>query len=169
MTTFNYILTHQVIPDYVLRNLDFFYEKILTDPADLQHFMQVCVQCAADYVKDKPEFEQPYPVEKFEMQLHVDNPNTMERGLVCIQMPDCKEVCDCLYIVFPILREKAGYYTHEVAFNPVNNEPGFSLGRWMLEGDDLKHINYGVIDTEGEKKFLEMIADIVYGEKKNEI
>lgn len=170
-TTFNYLLTHQVIPQLMFSDLDFFYEKILTSPDIMQQFMQKAVAHAGALAVGKPDIEPAYPIEKFEMDIYGKGGERSDQSIIMVQLPKYEADCDCVAIAFPILRENAGYFTNELAFHPVSNEASLMLGEWAPAGESFKHKNYGVIEPSTLGRFMEMVIDIAYTDKnqpKNE-
>jgi len=92
---------------------------------------------------------------------------SVSKGLILIQMPVCKNNADCIFIAFPCMREKARYFTCELSFDPLNNEPLYIAGEWVPEDDSYKHLNFG--ETACDKKiFSDKIIKIVYGEIADE-
>ena len=163
-TTFNYLLTHTVIPQYVLPRLDDFYEKNLSNPDSMQHFMQTAVEMAAALAQGKPDREAPYPMGQFEMGIYGES---FERSFICIRIPNAKADCDCTDIAFPVMRKCAGYFTSELALHPLTNKMCLFLGGWAYENGNFSHLNYGEIDAKNGKNFLGMITEIAYGKKNH--
>ena len=57
--TFNYQLTHKVMPQMYFSNLDFFYDTILPSPKNMQIFMQNAMAFAYEAALDNNEIEPP--------------------------------------------------------------------------------------------------------------
>jgi len=157
-TTFNYLLTHRVLPQLILPNLDTFYESILYYPENLQKFMQLAVKHATEQSMNDPDIEPPYPIETFKTGLE----GKMEHGVIWIRIPNCKEMCDCTAIAFPSVRENAGYFTCEYSVNPFDNRQYFIIGEWKIEDDSFEHVNWGESDTQYGEDFVEMVHEIAY-------
>jgi hypothetical protein len=157
-TTFNYLLTHRVIPQLIFSGLDPFYESILQYPKRLQQFMQIATSHAAKQTEDNPNMEPPYPIETFQIGIYGE----MERGIIWIQIPNCNQMCDCTAIAFPAMRENAGYFTCEISVNPIDNKTYFILGEWKIENDSFQHLNWGEIDDGNWENFFEMVQKIAY-------
>ena len=68
-TTFNYLLTHKVLPAMFFGNVDLFYESIIVYPQNVQDFLQEAHKRAAAIAKENPDIEPAYPIEKFDIGL----------------------------------------------------------------------------------------------------
>nr|AXS01238.1 hypothetical protein [uncultured bacterium] len=161
-TTFNYLLTHRVIPQLMFSHFDQFYKNILPNPDNLEMFMQTAVQHAGALASGKPDIEPPYKIEKFTMGIYGDS---FERSIIRIQIPKCRKILDCVEIAFPVMKESAGYFTSEFSISPINNEPLFMLGEWRVENGEFRHYNYGKIDTSHVDNFAARVIHIAYGDK----
>ncbi|MDR0443781.1 MAG: hypothetical protein LBH44_10275 [Treponema sp.] len=159
-TTFNYLLTHRVIPNVYYANLDFFYETIITSPKNMQVFMENAMKIAADMAEKHPEIEPPFLVEEFSMIMIGDNPDT---SVIVVTIPNCEKDCDCLQIAFPLMYTQARYFTCELSSNPLTDEQFFIVGEWNPEGEGLKHSNYGRLEITDEKSFGLKVREMVYG------
>ena len=167
-TSFNYLLTHKVILHMVFSNLDFFYDKIITNPKKLKLFLLNCLQTANDIAENNNEIESGtnsdwVNVNEFQMELI----GAVSKGIILVQMPFCKNTADCIFIAFPCMREKARYFTCESSFNFSNNEPFYFAGEWVPEDGSYKHINYGEIAGD-KKSFSDKIIKMVYEGISNE-
>jgi hypothetical protein len=161
-TTFNYLLTHRVIPHLFFKNLDFFYETVLTCPESMQSFMQNAVQTAIDIAKNNPDIEPGEPINDFPMKVFGDS---IEEGVISVLIPNCNTDCDCAIIAFPCVRESARYFTCELSSNPLTDETFFITGEWTLNDEGYNHSNYGKIDVSNTENFPMKIVEIVYGGK----
>jgi hypothetical protein len=155
-TTFNYLLTHKAIPTIFFATLELGY-NFLTDPEQLQKFLQMAAREAALVAQDNPDIEKPYQIEKFEMYITGDFETN---GVIGIQIPNCDKVLDCFAIAIPTVREKAAYYTCELSENPLTNEPYFTLGEWT---PDRTHRNHGKIEITASASFIDQVQEKVYG------
>ena len=152
----------------IFSNIDFFYDKVITNPKHLKLFLQDCIQTANDIAENNPEIESGSDsvlsnIDEFQMELVGAS---VSKGLILIQMPLCKNSADCIFLAFPCMREKARYFTCELSFNLLNNEPLYIAGEWVPEEGSYKHVNYGEIAC-CKKIFSDKIIKIVYGEKES--
>ena len=164
-TTFNYLLSHKVMPDMIFRDLELFYNTILASPDNMQIFMKNCVKIASDIADQYPEIEPALikgfdTIEGFSMRPFGDN---VERGVISILIPKCEEVCDCLAVAVPFIQEKARYFTCELSSNPVSGEYFYILGEWTPEGDGYKHSNYGKFDASTIEGFPNKVIEVISG------
>jgi hypothetical protein len=159
-TTFNYLLTHRVIPAMFFATKELGY-NFLADPELLQKFLQMAVSEAARAAQGTPHIEPPYPIEKCEMCLSGDFDTN---GVIGILIPNCDKVLDCIEIAIPTVREKAAYYTCEVSENPLTTERYFTIGEWTPGGT---HRNHGPIETAQIMDFLEIVKEKVYGPQES--
>jgi hypothetical protein len=162
-TTFNYVLTHRVIPRIMFSDLDFFYKNIITNPENMQIFMQKATAHSAALAEGNPEIEPPYLIEKFEMNIYAKGNERSDENIIMVQLPKYEKVLDCIAVAFPTMHEKAGYYTGEVSTNPINNETICILGEWRPTEDSFKHLNYGEIAPSNYGRFIEMVIEKAYG------
>ena len=163
-TTFNYLLTHKVMPHKFYSNLTLFYESIITNPKNMQLFMKNCVKTAIEIAKKNPNIEPGInpdwtSIEQFIMKLTGE----VEKSVILISIPNCLKDSDCQYIAIPCVREMAGYYTNELSMNPANGESSFIAGEWT---SDYHHSNFGKTDS-GADSFAGKIIKIVYGGKND--
>jgi hypothetical protein len=105
-----------------------------------------------------PDIEPPYTIEIFKMGLE----GKMEHGIIWIQIPSCKEMCDCIAIAFPSMRESAGYFTREFSVDPTDNKPYFVIGEWKIDDDSFEHVSWGRSATKYGEDFVEMVHEIAY-------
>ena len=163
-TTFNYLLTHRVIRQMYFDNLDLFYEQIITNPQNMQIFMQNAMQTAADWAGQNPDVEPAYPIEKFDMSMAGDGVEySVENGIILVNIPNCERMADCVRIAFPCMSEYARYFTCELSCNPLTDEQFFIMGEWTPSGESFKHHNYGQINTENGETFAGKVIKMVYG------
>jgi hypothetical protein len=113
---------------------------------------------AAKQAENDPDIEPPFPIESFKMGFYGE----VDSGVIWLEIPNCKKMLDCDVIAFPMVREKAGYFTCEYSVDPFSNREYFILGEWKIEEDNFIHQNWGETDTEDGKSFCEMVYDIVY-------
>lgn len=156
--TFNYLLTHRVIPQLMYSHLDLFYESILVNPQVMQRFMQKSVAHATVLAEKYPDVET-WTAPVFEMGLYG---KSQERSVIAVEIPYYGEDCDCVSVAFPTLREKAAYFTGELGLNVADNTPCFFLGGWKPNGNGFTHVNYGQMEPENMERFVNMVLDIVY-------
>jgi ankyrin repeat protein len=150
-TTFNYLLTHRVIPREYFTMLDGFHRQVAPDPEMMQRFLNFAVSKASYYALESPDdFEAPIKIDAFEI-------NLFDRVLI-IDIPGCDAICDCLYIAIPFYRSDAAYFTCEFSQNPMDGEYCFILGEWTADG---KHTNYGVIDLDNGENFADRVLEII--------
>lgn len=169
-TTFNYILTHYVIPRMMFSDLNLFYDTILPNPKNMQIFMQNAIGNCKRMAEDNPEIEPPHEIKEFRAGMYGES---QDKALIIVGgFPKARKMCDTIEIAFTYDKKIARYFTAELSFklNPENPDQGkacFILGEWKPEAEGkFKHLNYGDIDIEGGKDFPELVANIVYGEKK---
>ena len=154
--TFNYLLTHREIPMQYFGALDDFYEKILPDPQMMQKFLLFSYNRAKYFAMENPDIEPAFEIDEFKMFMYgKDNKN-----ILIINMPQIKTPPESFQIAIPASREKAGYYTCELSYDPIKNEPCIVLGEWNAEK---KHTNHGIINVTNENSFAEVLYGIVYG------
>jgi len=162
-TTFNYLLSHRTIPMCIFRDLDFFYENIITNPTNLQIYLQNWLLTATAWAqKGAPDVEPGYVIERFEMGIFG---NSLEHSVIVVDIPHCNRLNDCYQIAIPTMREKAGYFTCEVSSNPLDDSVFIIVGEWRPDGDDgsLKHLNHGKLDHENGENFPGKVIKMVYG------
>jgi len=164
-TTFNYLLTHKVIPHFFFTNLEFFYENIITNPDNMQLFMQNCMNAALDITGKNPDIEPGEPVESFSMRIFGE---IAAESVISVLIPNCKRECDSIIVVFPCMREHARYFTCELSSNPLDGEKFFIMGEWEQEGDDYKHINYGRVDASTTDSFPNSVIGLLFGDEDHE-
>lgn len=140
--TFNYHLTHRVIPKVMFSNLDKFYNNVLAYPDNLEHFMKIITERVTQQVKNDPDVEPAFSIESFEISFYGEQ----EAGVICVEIPNCSQMLDCAIIAFPSVREIAGYFTCEYSVNPTDNNGHFVLGGWKIENGNFSHQNWGKID-----------------------
>jgi len=164
-TTFNYLLSHKVMPDMIFRDLDLFYNTIMVNPDNMQIFMKNCVKIADDIASQIPEIE-PASVkgfdtlEGFNMRPFGD---TVEKGVISILIPNCEEQCDSLMVIVPFVREKLRYFTCELSSDLTTGELFYIIGEWTPEGDGFKHSNFGKADTSSIESFPNQVIKMIYG------
>lgn len=157
--TFNNLMTHWIIPSSILPNINDFYEKILISPDNLQHFMKTLTDRYAQRAATDPEIESIFSEESYEIGFYGE----AEQGVIWINIPNCERNLDCCAIAFPSVREKAGYYTCELSVNPNDGEIKFYLCEWRkIDEGGYEHFNYGEIDVENGKDFVEMVYDMIF-------
>jgi len=161
--SFNYMLSHQAIPMCIFRDLDYFYENIITNPTNLQIYLQNWLLTATAWAqKGAPDVEPGYAIERFEMGIFG---NSLEHSVIVIDIPHCNRLNDCYQIAIPTMREKAGYFTCEVSSNPLDDSVFIVVGEWKPDGEDgsLKHLNHGKLDHENGENFPGKVIKMVYG------
>ena len=169
-TTFNYLLTHKVMPQMFFSNLDFFYETIITNPKNLKIFIHNCILTAVEIAENNPEIEPGSnkawaSAEDFNMELMGIS---VTKGVILVQIPKYGAVCDCLSVAFPCMREEARYFTCELSSNPLTGETLYIAGEWAPDRYNYSHSNFG--ETASDKKsFSEKVIKIVYGSSKTEV
>jgi len=160
-TTFNYLFSHKALPMSIFHDLDLFYQSIITSPQSLQVYLQNVLLTAKAWVqKYSPDCEPGYDVERFPMAILGDKP---ENSVIAINIPNCTELNDCVDIAIPFLRDHAGYFTCELSENPIDGSMMFMVGEWRPDGEGLKHINYGPLNTDNKESFIAKVIKIVYG------
>jgi uncharacterized protein YwqG len=165
-TTFNYLLTHRVIPQMMFSGLDFFYANIMNSPDSIRQFLLHAHKEAAAFAEQQSEIEPAWPIEQFEIRLFGE---TIESGIVIASLPRYEKDCDCVEIAFPLARENARYFTSELSTNILDNDARYlTLGEWTPKGDNLSHHNYGAIDLEKGASFPGMIAALLEKSEKEE-
>jgi hypothetical protein len=165
-TTFNYLLTHKVIPHMMFSNLDFFYETILTNPENVQIFMQNAVATAQSIAEKNPDIEPAGPIwigegKKFDVFLFGDTP---ENGGISIVMPKSEKACDSAEIAFPFMARR--YFTMEMSYDYAKQKGCVIVGEWEpSEGENFKHLNYGVLELTNRMSFPDKVISLAYGDK----
>ncbi|MCL2243444.1 MAG: hypothetical protein FWC03_03130 [Treponema sp.] len=163
-TTFNCLLTSKIIPHKFYSNLSLFYEKIMTNPKNIQLFMQNCVKTAIEITKKNPEIEPGKnpdwaSIEQFKIEVSGDH----GKNITVISMPYCNKNGDCRFIAIPCIQEKAGYFTCELTTNPINGESIYITAEWT---EGFRRSNHG--QTDGEKEsFAAKVKKIIYGSLKD--
>ena len=165
-TTFNYLLTHRVIPHFFFTNLDLFYKDIIVNPDKLQLFMQKCMDTTIDLQKDNPDIEPAFEAGNFRMKIYGDD---IQRSIISVFIPNCRELLDCSIIAFPCAREYARYFTCELSVDIATNEKFKIMGEWAPNQDDFTHYNYGMIDKNKKDSFHFGVINLIYGNKKPEL
>jgi ankyrin repeat protein len=151
-TTFNYLLTHRVIPREYFTMLDGFHQQVAPDPDMVQRFLNFAVNKASYYALENPDdLEAPGKIDAFDVSLYAGK-------ILLIDIPGCDAICDCLHIAIPFSRGDAAYFTCEFSQNPLDGEYCFVLGEWTADG---KHKNYGMIDVENGENFADRVVDII--------
>jgi len=166
-TSFNYLLTHKVMPRMFFSNLDFFYDSVITHPKKMALFIRNCVQTSKDLAENNPDIESGSdPVwtaaEEFKMELMGKG---VKKGIILVRLPKPDKVCDCLFIAFPCMREKAGYFTCELSSEPLTGETIYITGEWLPEENNFRQNNLGKTGPD-MKAFSDMVIKLVYGGKK---
>ena len=162
-TTFNYWLTHRILPNIYYANLNFFYTTVITSPDNLQKFMQEALQRAVEMADGNPDIEPSYPIDEFWVAMQG---KTQDTAVIVVALPKCEKECDCVQIAFPIVFEKAKYYTCELSSNPLDGEKFFIIGAWeQTEEGGLKHINYGRQEITSSESFGLRLIEMIYGEE----
>jgi tetratricopeptide (TPR) repeat protein len=146
-------------------NLDIFYENVITNPDNLQLFLQKCMENAIDIQKDHHDIEPGFPVDNFPMKIYG---NTIERSIITVAIPNCKKPLDCNVIAFPCKRENARYITSELSFDPITGETFKIMGEWAPDGDSTKHSNYGRVDIHKKDGFQLDVIKLVYGKEQKD-
>ncbi|MDR3020557.1 MAG: hypothetical protein LBU66_06605 [Treponema sp.] len=159
-TTFNYLLSHIIMPQMIFSNLDFFYETVLPNPDNMRIFMQKAVMHAGAMAQGKPDIEPAYPIENFKMGIYGE---VFERSVIVIEMPKYEKDPDNFAVAIPVMRENAGYYTCEIGTDHVNNKRILVIGEWEPSGDSFKHNNYGWIEVNEANNFWLRVVEIAYG------
>jgi hypothetical protein len=161
-TTFNYLLTHRVIPNLYYENFDYFYEKIIANPDTMQKFLESAMQIAAETAKENPQIEPPFIAEQFQVGIQGrENPDT---AVIIINIPEYDKDLDSVQIAFPLNYEKPNYYTLELSTNPLTNERYYTLGSWTKAEKGLKHNNHGEIEITSQASFGEKLIEMAGGE-----
>ena len=169
-TTFNYLLTHKVMPQMYFSNLDFFYETIITKPKNLKIFIHNCMLTAIEMAENNPDIEPgSNPVwaaaEDFNMELMGVS---VDKGIILVQIPRYSNSCDCIFVAFPCMRDEARYFTCELSSNPLTNETLYITGEWTPERYNYSHSNFGEIDA-NKKSFSDKVIKIVYGSPSTDV
>jgi|GEM_PF-2344550 len=169
-TTFNYLLTHKVIPHMYFENLDLFYDTVITSPQNMQIFMKNCVTAAADMAKDYSDIEpvSVYEWDKIEEFSIAPFGDSIEKGVISAIIPNSKVPPDSVAVAFPFAREKAGYFTMEQSSDPMTGKTLYILGEWTPSVDNYKHSNYGEVDISKSVNFPNRVIEIVYGKEKSD-
>jgi len=144
-------------------NLDAFYENVITNPDNMQLFLQKCMECAIDIQENHPDIEPGFPVNNFSMKIYG---KTIERSIITVAIPNSKKPLDCNTIAFPCNRENARYITSELSFDPSTGETFKIMGEWKLDGGNTKHFNYGRIDIHKKDSFQLGVIKLVYGKEQ---
>ena len=161
-TSFNYLLTHKVIPHMFFSNLNFFYDSVITHPKKMALFIKNCVQTSRDMAESNPEIEPGSdPVwdaaEEFKMELMGTG---VRKGIILVRLPKPDKIYDCLFIAFTCMRGKARYFTCE-----LSSETLYIAGEWIPEENSYTHNNFGKTNPD-MKTFSDMLIKLVYGGKK---
>jgi hypothetical protein len=156
--TFNYFITHRVIPQVIFADMDAFYEKIIQYAGNIQLFMNKTVQHATGLAADNPDIEPAYPIE-FEYE---ECGNNVRESVICVRFPKCAAIGDCTEIVFPRMHKKAGYYTAELSGNISESDVYFKLYGWKLVDDNLHRIDYGEIEMLDRRNIAGKVINLVY-------
>ena len=159
-TSFNYLLTHKVMPHKFFTNLALFYESIITNPKNMQLFMKNCVKTAIEIAKKNPDIEPGVnpdwaSIEQFIIKLT----GRAEKSVIIISIPNCIKNNDCPYIAIPCTQKMARYFTCELSSNPIDGESLFIAGEWT---SDFRHSNFGQINSEPDS-FAAKVIKIAYG------
>ena len=160
-TTFNYWLTHRILPNIYYANLDFIYTNVITSQDNLQKFMQEAMQKAIEMAEGNPDIEPPYHIDEFSLALQG---STADTAVIVIAFPKCEKDLDCVQIAFPLVFEKAKYYTCELSSNPLDGEKFFIIGAWEQAENGLKHINYGRQEITDSESFGNILIEMIYAE-----
>ncbi|MDR0454158.1 MAG: hypothetical protein LBH05_05045 [Deferribacteraceae bacterium] len=163
--TFNRLLSHKVIPHMFFSLMDDIYEDIVAGTQKTQIFMQNSMQAAIDLAKKYPEIEPAFPVEYFKINMVGDS---METGVIVVNIPNCKNIADCFQIAFPRKREQARYFTCELTTSHLTGKPFFIMGEWKPDEKSYSHHNYGQIDLD-EKSFAARVIKMVYNVDAEEL
>jgi hypothetical protein len=150
--SFNYLLTQIIIPQLMLSDLDNFHENCLLRSADMEQFLNNTIRIAAEYAREySDDFESQFELEQLE-SLWINTHTVGE--VVIITVPHAKNKGDCIQIAFTTVLESLRYFTLE-----VTEYQKLLLCEWVLEGEKLCHINYGMIIK--QKYFFKKIAEIL--------
>jgi TPR repeat protein len=155
-TTFNYILTHKVIPYMVFSNADFFYETILTNRGNMNIFLQQAVENAKSIADENPRIEPAYPIEKFDIFVFGDSP---ENGGISIVMPKSNKELDCAEIAFPFAARR--YFTLEMSYDYVKQTGCFIVGEWEPKDEGFAHNNYGPLELTSRTSFPDRVISLI--------
>ena len=168
-TTFNYLLTHKVIPHMYFSNLDFFYETVITNPKNMKIFVNNCIVTAIEMAENNPDIEPgtnpAWAAEDFNMELMGIS---VDKGIILVQIPKCGEICDCLFVAFPCMRVDARYFTCELSSNPLTGAAFYIAGEWVPERYNYSHSNFGEVAS-NKKSFSDKVIKIVYGGASAEV
>ena len=162
-TTFNYLLTHKVMPLMYFSNLDFFYDAVITTPKNLKKFINNCLQTAIDMAEINQDIESganPVWAEADDFNIELMGAS-VAKGIILVQIPKCNNVCDCLFVAFPCMRSEARYFTCELSSNPLTGEKLYITGEWTPERYNYTHSNFGGIAA-NRKKFSNNVIKIIY-------
>jgi len=162
-TTFNYLFSHRTLPMSIFNELDFFYKNIIVSTQNFQIYLQNVLHHAAYLAqKHSPDVEPGFTVESFNLGFVG---NSIENGVIIVDIPNLKELNDSAQIAIPCMREKAGYFTLELSWNPMDDSKIVIVGEWRPEGEDgnLTHFNYGQLHVENGETFAGKVIKLVYG------
>jgi hypothetical protein len=157
-TTFNYLLTHKVIPKMYFNNLDYFHKEIIPETDVFLTFLDDAVENAAKIAEENPKIEPAYPIEVFECHYT----GLEDEDMFSVIMPNAEKMCDSVLIAFPFGRQYAGYFTCELSLDFMSNEAFFIMGEWQQKEDgNFIHINHGRLENANPENFLEQTKKIV--------
>jgi len=162
-TTFNYALTHIVMPRMFLHDLEFFYQTILPNPENMQIFMKNAINECGKIAKEHPEVEPPHEIKDFQMGMFGDN---REQALLFINgFPKATQRCDTFEVAISFNKKQPRYFTTELGLS-TDNKPYIVLGEWKMgQGDKLDHHNHGVVNPMQEGAIPKAIIEVMYGKK----
>lgn len=158
--TLNNYFTHRCLPAVFRKKnyFDIFYQNILLYPDRLQGFLIDALKIATQSAGE--DVETPFEVELFKISLY----GTIEKGIICIDMPTWGRTRDCVAIAFPTNPNKAGYYTCEYSVSPFDNSEHFFLGQWATDCGEVQHNNWGEINPADSDNFMKMLYGIAYNQ-----
>lgn len=145
--TFNYYLTHMVIPRLIFANKNFFYDRVLPNPENMQIFLEDCIKLANEYFKEDAtkQFKEKHAFATSFYRLKNG------KGIVFAEMPNATQELDCFCIAISNDKESPRYFTFEKAKESFNAEKvgqeNNVVGEWVLENDKFKHINWGFLNN----------------------
>jgi hypothetical protein len=151
--SFNYLLTHDIIPQLMFSDLNNFYENWMERSADMELFINIAISHATKIAGECSNIcESPFELEKLKA-LWIDTHTVGE--VVIITIPNAKKQCDCIQIAFVAKgNDFPQYFTLELAENQK-----LLLCGWTLKYDILCHVNYLMVIK--QKNFFKKIVEIL--------
>jgi hypothetical protein len=159
-TTFNYLLSHKVIPKMYFDDLDYFHKEIIPETDVFLKFLDEAVEKAAKIAEENPQIEGAYPIDVFEFHCA----GLEDEDMFSVIIPNAEKMCDSVLIAFPFGRQYASYFTCELSLDFMTNETFFIMGEWQQKEDGaFIHINHGRLENANPENFMEQCKKIVFG------